>query len=368
MRRVLFVELSEMGSAILAEPAMRKVRRLTGAELFFVIFKRNADSLALTGTIPRQNIFPIRDDSFLTLAWDTIRFLMWSRKNAIDTVVDLELFSRYTSLLTGLSGCCRRSGFYGFHNEGLYRGEMLTHRVAYNPHIHIAKNFIAQIDALLCAHATIPYSKTLIQDHELELPVVTPSAGAIEAMAEKIRALVPGFGPSQRLVLINAGGNEFISQRSWMRERFGDLIRRILNTHEGALLLIVGSPNELEIASSIVANVDDPRCVSFAGQSTMSELPALYALASLIVTTDSGPGHFAPLCGLQTIVLFGPESPALYKPLGNVHVIYAGLACSPCVSAQNHRQTPCTDNVCMQAIMVDEVFMVVARILATGSS
>jgi hypothetical protein len=67
---------------------------------------------------------------------------------------DLELFSRYTALMTGFSGGSRRIGFYRFHQEGLYRGEMLTHRVAYNPHIHIAKNFIALVDALLVPEPT----------------------------------------------------------------------------------------------------------------------------------------------------------------------------------------------------------------------
>src|SRR5262249_56960998 len=45
VRRVLFVELSEMGTTILAEPAMRKARRALAAETFFVIFARNVASL-----------------------------------------------------------------------------------------------------------------------------------------------------------------------------------------------------------------------------------------------------------------------------------------------------------------------------------
>jgi hypothetical protein len=63
-------------------------------------------------------------------------------------------------------------------------------------------------------------------------------------------------------------------------------------------------------------------------------------------------------------VLFGPETPLLYRPLGPSRAIYAGLACSPCVSAHNHRKTACTDNVCMQAIAVDEVYAAVGEILA----
>ena len=54
--KVLFVELSEMGSAILVDPAMRKMQR-NGAELYFVIFAKNAPSLRLLGTVPEENVF-----------------------------------------------------------------------------------------------------------------------------------------------------------------------------------------------------------------------------------------------------------------------------------------------------------------------
>jgi hypothetical protein len=49
-------------------------------------------------------------------------------------------------------------------------------------------------------------------------------------------------------------------------------------------------------------------------------------------------------------------------------MIYAGLACSPCASAYNHRKTACTDNVCMRAIGVDEVFAEIQSLLSTPVS
>jgi hypothetical protein len=109
--------------------------RTLNAELYFVIFAQNVESLDLAGTISRANVFCIRVTSLWRLTLDGLTFLLWTRRNRIDTVVDLELFSRFTGLLTGLSGANRRVGFYRFHNEGLYRREMPTHRVAYNPHI-----------------------------------------------------------------------------------------------------------------------------------------------------------------------------------------------------------------------------------------
>lgn len=83
----------------------------------------------------------------------------------------------------------------------------------------------------------------------------------------------------------------------------------------------------------------------------------LLSLAHVLVTADSGPAHFASLTSIKNIVLFGPETPLLYGPLGqNTSCLFAGLACSPCLSAYNHRKTSCTDPKCMKAITVEEVF------------
>jgi ADP-heptose:LPS heptosyltransferase len=366
VRRILFIELSEMGSAILAEPAMRKARARLQAELFFVIFKRNVGSLELSGTISGPNVFTIRDDSFWHLATDTLKFLLWTRRMSIDTVVDLELFSRFTGLLTGLSGGDRRIGFYRFHNEGLYRGEMLTHRVAYNPHIHIAKNFIALINALLTTEPQIPYSKTLIGDDELEFACKLPSEEQCKPILARIRGLAPAFDPGHlRLVLINPNASQLLPHRRWMPERFIELIHRVLSTYDDVFILITGALDEREESDRIAASIGNSRCVSFAGHSELADLPAIYALAAVMITNDSGPAHFAAATGLSTIVLFGPESPKLYLPLGNSRAIYAGLACSPCVSAHNHRKTACNDNVCMRAITVDEVFCAITQVLSS---
>jgi len=59
---------------------------------------------------------------------------------------------------------------------------------------------------------------------------------------------------------------------------------------------------------------------------------------------------------MPTFVIFGPETPALYGSLGKTTPIYAGLACSPCVSASNHRKTACIDNVCLKVIKPAQVF------------
>ncbi len=355
--KVLLIELSEMGSTILADPAMQKLKQKLNAELYFVIFAKNAPSLYLLDTIPRQNIFMIREDSLLHLAGDTLAFLRWSRKTGIDSVIDLELFSRYTALLTGLCGATNRVGFHAFHNEGLYRGEMLTHRVAYNPHQHIAKNFVALVNALLSKQEERPYSKTIISDDEIRLRKVSISTTQQSALREQIKQHFPAGQPEQQhLVLINPNASELLPQRRWMPERYVALMKMILDTYPDVVILITGAPAEQQEAEGLRTRVGNERCVNFAGQLKLGELPVLYSIATLMVTNDSGPGHFSAITDLPTFVLFGPETPALYGSLGNSTPIYAGLACSPCVSASNHRKTPCSDNRCLQAIQPQQVF------------
>ncbi len=355
-KKVLLIELSEMGSAILVDPAMRKLQA-HGAELFFVIFDKNASSLRLLGTVPEENVFRIRETGLVTLALDTLRFLLWSRRMGIDTVIDLELFSRYSALLTGMCGATNRVGYHAFHNEGLYRGDMLTHKVAYNSHMHIAKNFIALVNAVLSDRPELPYSKTLIGDDEIELARVEQNEADLEAMRQRVREDFAEYDPSKhRLVLINPNASELLIQRRWMPERYIELMQRILAEHEDVLVLITGAPAEREEAAGLKAEVDHKRCINFAGRVKFAELPPLYGISTLMVSNDSGPGHFSAVTAMPTFVIFGPETPKLYGSLGNSTPIYAGLACSPCVSASNHRKTPCHDNVCLQVITVDQVY------------
>lgn len=355
-KKVLFVELSEMGSAILVDPAMRKMQR-SGAELFFVIFAKNAPSLRLLGTVPEENVFKIREDGLFPLAMSSLKFLWWARQREIDTVIDLELFSRYSALLTGLSGATNRIGYHAFHNEGLYRGNMLTHKVAYNPHMHIAKNFVSLINAALSDKEELPYSKTLIGDDEIVLEKVQFTEEALMPMRERIREDYPAYDPQlHRIVLINPNASELLVQRRWMPERYVELMKRILKQYSDVLVLITGAPGERDEAQGLKSEVDSERCINFAGRVKFAELTQLYSMSTLMVSNDSGPGHFSAVTMMPTFVLFGPETPALYGSLGISTPIYAGLACSPCVSASNHRKTPCVDNVCLQVITVDQVF------------
>ena len=358
-KKLLFIELSEMGSAILVDPAMRNAQA-RGAELFFLIFKSNRASLTLLNTVKPENIFTIDSSSLGGLIKDTLRFLIIAHRHRIDTVIDLELFSRFTALLTGLCGARRRVGYHIFHGEGLWRGFMLTRKVHYNPHIHITKNFLALIHAAFAKEIEVPFSKIQIPDSEVRLEQAVINPTALEKVRERIEKLAKEAGVEysqgkNRLILINPNASDLLPQRRWAQQRFSELIQGIHQQYPSDLILITGSPAEFDYVEKVrvVANIKN--ALNFAGQVSFIELPPLYTLSDVMVTNDSGPGHFSAVTPLRTVVLFGPETPALYGSIGNSIPITANLACSPCVSAANHRKTPCQDNVCMQAITVSQV-------------
>jgi ADP-heptose:LPS heptosyltransferase len=358
---VLFIELSEMGSAILVDPAMRKLKRETGANLYFAIFKKNKPSLELLKTVPDENIYTFRENGLLVLMQDTLKFFFWTRKRKIDAVIDLELFSRVTALLTGFSGAAVKVGFHAFYNEGLYRGGFLTHKVAYNPHIHIAANFIALVNALKSAKAEVPYSKTKISDEDLVLAKADVSQDEKDAILGMIRDCFSGYDSRKhKIVLINPNASLLLIQRRWPPDYYAELIKMILDQCPQALVLITGDPNEQDEAQLLKEQTAHDRCVNFAGKVRFAQLPALYSVSEFMVTNDSGPGHFSAVTDMPAFVIFGPETPALYGSLGKTTPIFAGLACSPCVSASNHRKTACRDNVCLQVIKPQHVFAAIA--------
>jgi ADP-heptose:LPS heptosyltransferase len=358
-KKLLFIELSEMGSAILVDPAMRNAQA-RGAELFFLIFKSNRASLSLLNTVKPENVFTIDSSSLGGLIKDTLRFLWIARCHKIDTVIDLELFSRFTALLTGLCGARCRVGYHIFHGEGLWRGTMLTRKVHYNPHIHITKNFLSLIHAAFAKEIEVPYSKIHIADSEVQLAQAIIDPEVKYTVIERIEKLardagIPFVHGKQRLILINPNASDLLPQRRWAQARFSELIQRIAQRYPNDVILITGSPAEITYVETVRSVANVAHALNFAGQVSFSELPALYTLSDVMVTNDSGPGHFSAVTPLRTIVLFGPETPALYGSLGNSISITANLACSPCVSAANHRKTPCQNNVCMQSISVAQV-------------
>lgn len=348
-RRTLFIELSEMGSAVIVDPAMRKLHLEGKAEIYFAIFKKNYKSLEILKTVNEENVFKMNADNFVSLVLDVFRFMVWCRKHKISTVIDLELFSRFTGLLSFFSGARSRIGFTNFHDEGLYRGHIVNRPVRYNPHVHIGVNFISLVNKALDKFNN-PYATTPVHPQELQLARAIVPPEAIANINSKIKQLYPAW-KGEKIILLNANASDMLPQRRWPQENFAMVAANLLEQHNDIVIIATGSPAEKDYVEEVVKKVNHSKCINSSGFFSFDELVPLYTVSTCMLTNDSGPAHFASVTPLKVFVLFGPETPHLYLPLGgNAEPFYLGLPCSPCVSAANHRKTTCVTRPCITGI------------------
>lgn len=359
-RNVVIIELAEMGSTVLAYPALARLRaRHPESRLFFLVFPALADSVKVLDVVPDDHIFTIDPSSVWSLVRDSVRFALAARRERIDTAINLEMFARFSTMLGYLSGASTRVGFDPFTQKGLYCGDLFTHRVAYSPHIHTWQSFVALVDALDAPAGDCPMGKvTAAPESDRTLPRVVSDPGLRARLSALLEMALPGAS-GKRLIAINPNASKLIGIRKWPRERYAELTRRLLEDPD-AVCVITGVASEREDADVIRALVQSDRALDLTGRTSLRELLELFTMADVLVTNDSGPAHFAALTDIPTVVFFGPETPALYGPISDrCTVLYAHYACSPCVSAYNQRLSPCTDNRCLTHFSVDQAYATV---------
>jgi ADP-heptose:LPS heptosyltransferase len=359
-RHILFIQLAEMGTMVVASPALRRAReRFPDATLHFLCFAEIRPGVEIVALIPSENIMTLDASSGLSLATDTLRFLRHARRRRIDTVVNMEAFVRFSSLLSYLSGASRRVGFHRFNQEGLYCGDLLTHKVLHNAHIHAAHTFLDLVHALEAPSDQVPLVKRPRSMDCLDVPKIAPDAGAAARLWEKLRAIHPDIGPAGKLVVLNPNASDRFPMRRWPLESFIELGGQLLEDPE-VFVLITGVARDRSEAREMCARLGSPRTLDLTGRTTMTELLHLFHLAHVLVTNDSGPAHFAALTRIRQVVFFGPEVPERYGPLSpTADIVHTGYSCSPCIGALNQRRSPCNDNRCLKSVSVGEVAVLV---------
>jgi ADP-heptose:LPS heptosyltransferase len=361
-KRILFVKFAEQGSTVLAYHAIRRAIEMVGsANVYFLVFKENRFILDVMHLIPHENVITVGHRNFFHAGLQALFALKRIRELRIDAAIDLEFFSRSSAALTYLSGASSRVGFHTFFGEGPYRGDLMTHRLLYNPYIHTSQNFQMMVEALDQVPERLP-------TFEGKIPAegaVSPPFVAAPAAERDVRAIVErasGRSGEISLILLNPNASDLLPLRKWPTDRYVDLARRLLERFSEVSIGMTGGPDEAESIARVAAEVGSPRCFSFAGQTTLPQLLVLYTLAELLITNDSGPAHFASMTPITVITLFGPETPLLFRALTPRAIpIYMQLPCSPCVNAYNNRQSVCRDNICMKSITVDHVFTVASQ-------
>ncbi|MGA8864577.1 MAG: glycosyltransferase family 9 protein [Gallionella sp.] len=362
-KNILVILLSEMGSLVLAHPMfMRLKQQYPEAQIHVLMFAKNREVLDLLGVAPPENVLTLDDSSLKGLIGDSLRVIRRMHRLKIDAVIDCELFARISSIFSYLSGASLRVGFHRHTQEGLYRGSFINRPVLYNPYRHLTQQFLTLASAL--ESTTDPVAKLFPAPYTGKTPVLEFPR---DELAETFRELHNTFPAirDKKLVLIYPSGG-ILPIRAWPLKSYFQLSRTLLD--EAYAVGVIGLKGDRQIAQAVVDHCKSPVCVNLAGYTrSVRHLLAVFHRADLLVTNDGGPGQFAALTPqVPAIIFFGPETPVLYKSLGNnAWCFHRQLPCSPCLTAYNHRTSPCDgDNQCLKQITVEQVLAKAHEMLA----
>ena len=373
--RILIIHLSEMGAMVVEQPAIKYLRdNLPGAEIEFLVFPPT-DELLISLGVPKDNIYVINPKSSISFISSSLKSLRQLRKRNYDAVIDAEGYSRASAILSFLiARHGMRAGFFPYNMPGLYRGRLHTHKVQYNDHIHASRSYLMLFKALWADPEDTPGSKHLPEDFTeaertglegyAKLPFSFNFAADPEADAsitEKINKAGIGEEP---FIIVNPNCSDMLPHRRWDPGNYEHICREMLEKYPSLHIVITGTAAEHGPAEALSQALNTQRIHDFTGSTTIAELLALYKKASLMITNDSGPGHLAAIAELRSIILYGPETPLLFSPLGDkCRILYAGTLCSPCVSPYNGKNTPCKQSLCMKAIKPELVLQAACEAL-----
>jgi heptosyltransferase-2 len=192
---------------------------------------------------------------------------------------------------------------------------------------------------------------------QIRLPVSLEAMERAEEILES--AGVPGAPRLLRVAM--APGAAYGSAKCWPVERYAALADRLI-AEFGADVILFGAGTEREVAAKI-ASAMKRKPVQLAGETSIADLPALFASCDVFIGNDSGAMHVAAAVGLAVVAVFGPTDPMGTAPMTPRHtLVRQPVACSPCFL----RQCP-IDHRCMTRVEVDAVYSAAREWIKKGN-
>lgn len=342
VKRVLCVKFWGIGSLILATPFFEEAKRtFPNAEIELLTLSGNRGVVKMLPGIDREHYLDLGCNLFQAVAAFT-RCMFAMRSNRYDVLVDLEFYTRASAILAFFAAAATR---VGYHSQGVWRGNFHTHRIAFNVYRHVTANF----------HNLLEPFGVECTDQPLMPRLVLGDEGGGE-----VDALLARHGVEKPFFVVNVNAGELAYERRWAPERFAELVSRLCDRHD-ADVFFVGSPSERTYVASVVDRVSGGagRVHDVTGDLSLDGLAELFRRCAFVVTNDSGPLHLAVAVGAKVAAFFGPETPVLYGPVGDGHLVFfPSIPCAPCINAERAKDLKCWQPTvrCQDSITVDEVF------------
>ena len=349
VERVLLVKFWGLGSLQLLTPAVRALRaRHPDARLELLTLAGNAEFARRLGVFDEVLTLDVEHTGWAGLTLRVVRLVRALRRRGYDVAYDFEFFTRFSAVVSLVSGARESRGFEGGARA---RARLHTHTVPFNRYWHVARNFRSLAGG--------ENGRTIALDELTPYPL-----DEAERLEAETALFEHGLGSGGPLVVLNPQAGALSLERRWPAQSFADLAR-VLIDEEDARVVIVGTRAEADRAHEVfvrVGPVPAERLASFAGRLSIGGTIALLDRADAFVTNDSGPMHLAAAVGVPTIGLFGPETPVMYRPLGErARWMYRPPACSPCINVHDNKLATCVRGSaeCMTNLTAEAVLAVV---------
>jgi ADP-heptose:LPS heptosyltransferase len=354
VNKILLIKFFGMGSIIMMGPMVKALREsYPEAEITILTFKCNVGICNITGLF--DNVVAVDDSSTIATIMDMAKKIFILRRERFDIAIDLEFFSKSSTVFSYLTGSRNRVGFFliqiGILLKMMWRGNLMTHQVFYNHHKHTTEAFLA----LAAAVCPIKDIKTSDADYaSIRIPN--------NALCGVDKRLKDFLKKGEILIFININSGSLCQERRWPKENFSALIRSLSLLNGALKFALTGDKNDAEYVSSFIGSlpddVDKNKIIDLSGKLSLAEFAAVIKSSDLVITNDSGPLHIAVSLGRPTVSFFGPETAVRYGPRGELHTIFSTDAyCSPCLNTYNQKTAPCNGkNICMDSIKPDVVF------------
>lgn len=185
---------------------------------------------------------------------------------------------------------------------------------------------------------------------------------AVEAQAlEKLKIKLPEVAESKGPVVILVPGGAFGPSKCWPGERFAKTADWMIDNFNATVVVSV-SPvvAEKKIADEI-CNLSKNNIINLAEKPlNLNELKALFSIADMVITNDTGPRHIGIALKRKIVTLFGPNDPVWTDTdYENEIQIVGQTECAPC------RKPICEkdEHLCMEAITVEMVCQAAKKLL-----
>jgi ADP-heptose:LPS heptosyltransferase len=327
--RVCVFKLLGGGSLVVAFPALLGLReRHPSIELCLLCTPAVAPFASTLGIFDR--LIVIDDSSLPRLfasglrAW---RALLWT-----DTVVDLEVYSRLSTVVTLLSCARNRLGFYlesSFWRRGLH-----THLIFFNRFSGAYLFYEKLVELLGAKPASLEACRRRLREG---LPAPPPEAAA------GLRTICVGGACSEM------GRERMLAPRHWL-----EVLRGQLAEGTACRFVFLGGPADRadveRILAALRAALPQHRYENRCAELSLPESLATLSGADEFWGIDSALLHYARLLGVPCLSFWGPTHPdTRLRPIPGLaeRVVYRKVPCSPCIHLAE--EPPCRgNNVCIR--------------------